>query len=177
MGTTRRAEPEEGELPPPKGRVWGYNVHMSTIPPSPPSHGPEAQAPEPETGRARRWAVIAVLVLLVLMAACGGSAYVLLQPETPTARIRDIVIIFLAVEGLLIGLALTVLLVQLAVLINLLQHEVRPILQETQETVHTLKGTAQFLSRHAAEPVIKANQFLAMARGVAALFRRRKPRA
>ncbi len=111
--------------------------------------------------------------LLALLLACGASIYWLLQPATPTARIRDIVIILLAVEGLLIGLALTVLLVQLAVLINLLQHEVRPILESTQETVHTLKGTAEFLSRHAAAPVIKVNQTLAMVRGLAALLRRK----
>ncbi len=129
---------------------------------------------EPRGSRMRVWLLAAGLVVLLL--GCGAGTYFLLQPETPTARIRDIVIIFLAVEGLLIGLALTVLLVQLAVLINLLQHEVRPILESTQETVHTLRGTAEFLSRHAAAPVIKANQMVAMVRGVKALFRR-KPRA
>ncbi len=131
-----------------------------------------------DEGQARRpWLWGAVAGLVVLLAACGGSTYVLLQPTTPTARLRDIVIIFLAVEGLLIGGALVVLLVQLAILINLLQHEIRPILEATQETVDTVRGTATFLSRHAAEPVIKLNEYLAMVRGVAALFRRRKPRA
>jgi len=155
----------------------GYNASMSTKPPSSPLPT-EAEAPAAapaSRGASLRWGLL-VAALVVLLLGCAASTYFLLQPETPTARIRDIVIIFLAVEGLLIGLALTVLLVQLAVLINLLQHEVRPILESTQETVHTLRGTAEFLSRHAAAPVIKANQMVAMARSVMALFRRR-PRA
>ncbi len=91
----------------------------------------------------------------------GFAVYNLLQPSTPTERIRDIFIILLALESLVIGAALIILLIQLAILINLLQNEVRPILEATQETVNNLRGTAQFLGENVVEPVIKLNSYLA----------------
>jgi hypothetical protein len=60
-----------------------------------------------------------------------------------------------------IGGALIVLIVQLATLINLLQNEIRPILNATSDTVNTLRGTAEFLGENVVEPVIKLNGYLA----------------
>jgi amino acid permease len=68
----------------------------------------------------------------------------------------------MALASLVLGIALVVLIIQLAVLINLLQNEIRPILDSTNETVNTLKGTTQFISDNITEPVIKLNQYLAM---------------
>jgi len=48
-----------------------------------------------------------------------------------------------------------------ATLINLLRNEVRPILHATNETVNTLRGTAEFLGESVVEPVIKLNGYLA----------------
>jgi len=85
----------------------------------------------------------------------------LMQPTTPTDRIRDVFIIVVSLESLVIGVALIVLIVQVATLINLLQNEVRPILHATNETVNTLRGTAEFLGESVVEPVIKLNGYLA----------------
>ena len=78
-----------------------------------------------------------------------------------TAKTRDIFIILMAFMSLFIGFALTILIVQIASLINLLKNEIRPILDATNETVHTLKGTTTFISENIAEPVIKLNTSLA----------------
>ena len=51
--------------------------------------------------------------------------------------------------------------IQVASLINLLQNEVRPILQATTETVNNLRGTAEFLGENVVQPVIKLNGYLA----------------
>ena len=102
--------------------------------------------------------VAAVVLILVLL---GIAIFFLLQPGTPTTRIRDVFIIVVALESLVIGVALIVLIVQLASLINLLQNEVRPILHATTETVNTLRGTAEFLGENVVEPVIKLNSYLA----------------
>jgi hypothetical protein len=67
----------------------------------------------------------------------------------------------MALESLVIGLALIILIVQMATLINLLQNEVKPILNSTNETVNTLRGTASFLSDNLVEPVLKLNEYLA----------------
>ncbi len=105
--------------------------------------------------------VIGIVVLLVIL---GLSLYFLLTPNTPAdyvARIRDVFIIIMALESLLIGVVLIILMVQLARLINLLQNEVKPILDSTNETVSTLRGTTEFLSDNLAEPVIKLNEYVA----------------
>jgi hypothetical protein len=51
--------------------------------------------------------------------------------------------------------------VQLATLINLLQNEVKPIIQSTNDTVNTLRGTVAFISDNVTEPIIKLNVYLA----------------
>lgn len=74
--------------------------------------------------------------------------------------IRDLVIIFLALEGILIILSLAVLVLQVARLVNLLQNEVKPILVNTQETVKTAQSTVEFMSNNLTEPVIRASGFM-----------------
>ena len=111
--------------------------------------------------RSRNILTIIIIGVVALLALLGVAVYFLLQPGTPTDRIRDVFIIVVALESLVIGVALIILIVQLASLINLLQNEVRPILTTTSETVNTLRGTVEFLGENAVEPVIKLNGYLA----------------
>jgi hypothetical protein len=55
---------------------------------------------------------------------------------------------------ILIFTAITVLAMQVARFINLMTNEVRPILNTASDTVNTVRGTAEFLSKHITEPVI-----------------------
>ena len=105
--------------------------------------------------------VIGIILVVLLVVLLAVSLYYLMQPTTDTARIRDIFIIFMAIESLLIGLTLVVLMIQLAKLLNLLQNEIRPIVESTNETVSNLRGTTTFLSDNLVEPVMKANEFAA----------------
>jgi predicted tellurium resistance membrane protein TerC len=126
--------------------------------------GDEGQkTPEPQelTSEQKRVVFIGILLVGLLVILIAFSLFYLLQPTTDTARIRDIFIIFLAIESLLIGLTLVVLMIQLAKLLNLLQNEIRPIVESTNETVSNLRGTTTFLSDNLVEPVIKANEFTA----------------
>ncbi len=109
----------------------------------------------------KRMAIIAGVVIVVLLAVFVTAIVLLVQPTTDTARVRDIFIIFMALEMLLIGFSLLVLIVQLAKLINLLQNEVKPILDATNETAKTLRGTAAFLGDNLTGPVIKLNEYVA----------------
>jgi hypothetical protein len=123
---------------------------------------PEEAPTTPETERRQRNIVTIIIVsIVVLLILLGVVIFFLLQPTTPTDRIRDVFIIIVALESLVIGVALIVLIVQLASLINLLQNEVRPILTATSETVNNLRGTAEFLGENMVEPVIKLNGYLA----------------
>ena len=122
----------------------------------------EETTPSPETqSQSKRIVTFVIIAIVVLLVLLGVAIYFLLQPATPTDRIRDIFIIVVALESLVIGVALIVLIVQLASLINLLQNEVRPILNATNETVNNLRGTVEFLGENAVEPVIKLNGYLA----------------
>lgn len=109
----------------------------------------------------RRIIVGVVVFFVVILALVVISVYFLAQPTTDTAKVRDIFIIFMAVQSLLTGLTLVVLLVQLARLTNLLQHEIKPILDSINETISNLRGTTAFLSDNIVSPVIKLNEYLA----------------
>jgi heme/copper-type cytochrome/quinol oxidase subunit 2 len=134
-------------------------------PPPPPPLTPEQIAFKKAQEQQMRNTIVAIaVVVVVILAGLITAIYFLARPETSAAqvgRIRDIFIIVVALETLMIGIALIVLLVQLASLINLLQNEVRPIIQAANETVNTLRGTAEFLSKNAVEPVVKLNSYLA----------------
>lgn len=112
----------------------------------------------------KKYLIIALIVGIVILALVGVAAFFLIKPENSamTEQLRDVFIIFMALTSLVLGIALVVLIIQLSVLINLLQNEIRPILDSTTETVNTLKGTTQFISNNVTEPVIKLNQYLAM---------------
>jgi hypothetical protein len=121
----------------------------------------EAIKNQAEDSRSKRIVTIIIIGVVVLLLLLGIAIFFLLQPGTPTDRIRDVFIIVVALESLVIGVALIILIVQLASLINLLQNEVRPILTATSETVNTLRGTVEFLGENMVEPVIKLNGYLA----------------
>ncbi|HEX2979106.1 MAG TPA: hypothetical protein VHO48_02475 [Anaerolineaceae bacterium] len=126
---------------------------------------------EPQQGSKRNVVIFVIVGLLILAAVIAGVYFLFTsQPET-TSRIRDVFIIFMALEFLIVGVALVILLVQLATLINLLQNEIKPILTSTNETVSTLRGTAAFLSDNLVEPVIKLNEYIAGMRKAFDLFR------
>ena len=123
---------------------------------------PEELAAKREQEKQARQAVIGITIgVILLLVLLGVAIYFLLQPATPTDKIRDIFIIVVALESLVIGVALIILVIQLASLINLLQNEVKPILKATTDTVNNLRGTAEFLGENVVEPVIKLNGYLA----------------
>lgn len=129
----------------------------------------DVKLPENETPAAGkdslryRWMILIAIVLSVILILAGIFFAVkgLYQDAMTTAKIRDIFIIFMAFESLVIGVALVILIIQVASLINLLQNEVKPILDATNETINTLRGTTTFLSENLVEPVIKLNSYLA----------------
>ena len=142
-----------------------YNAAMvsseitSEIVPTP--HSEQNTKPSEQEQKSKRIIIAVIIGVVILLAALIFAIVLLLQPTTPTDRIRDVFIIVVALESLVIGVALIVLIVQVATLINLLQNEVRPILNATNETVNTLRGTAEFLGESVVEPVIKLNGYLA----------------
>ena len=131
-----------------------------------PSEKPISQPPE-----SKRFTGIIIGIIILLILVIAGITLLAIAPAETTARVRDIFIIVLALESLLLGIALIILIVQLAILINLLQNEVKPILEATQETINNLRGTTVFLSNNLVEPVIKLNEYLAGLKKILDLLR------
>ena len=140
-----------------------YNKTTMTEIPAPttaPEQVEQGSTARVKSSTARIWLFI-VIALIVLGLIVFGIILLATAPATTTARVRDIFIIFMALESLILGVGLIILIVQLATLINLLQNEIKPILDSTNETVSTLKGTTQFLSNNMVEPIMKLNEYLA----------------
>ena len=116
-----------------------------------------------------------ILVAILILVAIGFAVASMIQAPAQTQTIRDIFIIFMAVEALIIGLSLIILIIQLARLTSLLQNEIRPILESTNETVSTLRGTTTFLSENLTQPVVKMSSSLAALKRVLDLVRFRRP--
>ncbi len=128
---------------------------MTTPPPQP------AEAGGMSDGQRRAIFIGAGIGVVVLLALAITAAVVLVRNPAEAASVRDVFIIFMALEFMLIGAALVILIFQLAVLTNMLQHEIKPILESTNDTVNTVRGTTLFLSENLVEPVIKLNSALA----------------
>ncbi|HKZ82944.1 MAG TPA: hypothetical protein VJ793_04730 [Anaerolineae bacterium] len=114
---------------------------------------PPAPKP-PRSGISRRAVLAASLAVLVVILIVG--VFALIVRSGATGVVRDIFIILLAVVMTVIGLLLLVLIYQLALLTKMLNEEIKPLLQNLQETASTARGTTVFLSEHVVHPVIGA---------------------
>jgi hypothetical protein len=106
--------------------------------------------------------VLAGIILLIFLV--GFVFAIIGDPDDigpRVALIRDLFIIVVALEMILIVAALAILALQIAKLVNLVQSETKPILKNTQDTVNTAKGTARFVSSNLIEPVVQVGSFLA----------------
>lgn len=137
----------------------------------PPAQDQGSAEPPADDRRMRTYVVIGAVVLVAILVASGFAVAAMLRNPEQTEVIRDIVIIFMAAEALIIGLALVLLIVQIARLTALIQNEIRPILLSTQETLDTVRGTTAFLGNNLVDPVIKANSSLAAVRRALDLLR------
>jgi hypothetical protein len=138
-------------------------------------HKPDSTETLPDMPARRQTALTVglALLLLVLVAGLVVSVIVMVMNPQRTQNIRDIMIVLMAAESLLIGLALIVLIIQLAKLMAMLQNEIKPILDSTNETLNTLRGTTSFLSKNLIKPVTKVNSSIAAAKRMFDLLRQR----
>ncbi len=139
--------------------------------------GLPAEETSPKTKKTKAlsnfWILLGGLIFLAIFI---GIIYYLLLDSTPTSKIRDILIIFMAFELLLIGLTIILFILQTARLINLFQNEIKPLLNTINETMGTLRGTAEFLGDSLAKPVIKFNSYISAFRSVLDIFNFKRSR-
>lgn len=122
---------------------------------------PHRETHQGEKGSSRGLTLGIILLAVLILAGLVAAIYFLLQPGTPTETLRDVFIIIVAFEFLIIGLVIVLLVIQITRLVNLLQNELRPILDSASEAANTMRGTSHFLSDKLVEPVVKASAGLA----------------
>jgi len=115
-----------------------------------------AEEPSEPSQTRRTLALVAAvgLGLLVLALLIGVIVWLVGHPSTAEA-LRDAVIVMIALESVVTGVAVIVLIVQVARLTALLQNEVRPLLEASNETLRTVRGTTTFLSENMVRPVVR----------------------
>lgn len=122
---------------------------MSTTPPR--------ETYEKEKAPSRGLTAGIIILAVLILAGLAAAVFFLLQPNAPTESLRDVFIIIVAFEFLIIGLAMVLLIIQITRLVNLLQNELGPILDSASEAANTMRGTSRFLSDKLVEPVVRVS--------------------
>ncbi len=75
------------------------------------------------------------------------------------ATIRDVSLILLALESIIIGVILVILILEIRSLAKMLKNEVQPILKSADETARTVRGTTTFVSENFVTPMVRVSSF------------------
>ncbi len=75
------------------------------------------------------------------------------------ATLRDVAIILLAFESIIIGAILIVLVLEVRSLAKMLKNETKPILESASETAKTVRGTTTFVSENFVTPLVRVASF------------------
>jgi hypothetical protein len=117
---------------------------------------------------------ILILVVALFIGLIVLGIFYLTNHPSQAATIRDAFVILLALESLVVGVALVILIIQIASLINLINNDIRPVVEETRETLNIVKGTSTFIGDQLVKPVIKLNSYAAGLIKLVELFSLRK---
>jgi membrane protein implicated in regulation of membrane protease activity len=116
--------------------------------------------------------VLGVIVALLVVGLVSALVIWLAANFAPEIQaIRDVFIIALALQSCVFAVILVIMLLMLVRLVNMLEFEIKPILEKTNETVGMVRGTTTFVSKNVVTPVTKASSYAAgVRRGLKVLF-------
>lgn len=140
---------------------------MEEIQETAPVELPEAGSDQ-QAGLSNRQIIGIVLIVIVVLAIIAALIFGMVTHPLLTSIIRDISIIVLALITIVMFLFISILIFQLQSLIVLLRDDIKPILDSTNETVSTVRGTTTFVSDAVVTPMIGVASFAA---GVGQTFR------
>ncbi len=107
-------------------------------------------------------AIFGILLILLLVVAALAAALTAAETWAPFIQIvRDVLLLILILESLLIIGALAIFLLQVAGFLIMLKTEIKPILDNARETTRLSKATAEFINSNAVDPLIQIKSFLA----------------
>jgi len=147
---TAEATPEPGPVAEPKNEV----------------KSPEARTPMDP--RAKKMIVIVSIAVVVIVLALLGAGFLLYRSDPwVTTFLRDIAVIILAFETLVVIFFLGVMTVLLIYVILTLEREIKPVLSAISEAVYTVRGTTTFVSDTVVSPIIEVASIVGAIKGAA----------
>lgn len=129
--------------------------------------------PEPQKPLVANWqiGVGVVVALLLIGVSIWGIIYLANNFAAQIEALRDMFLILLALTSCLSVIAVIIMLVMVVRLVNMLEFEIKPILEKTNETIGMVRGTTTFVSDNVVRPVASVRGRLAgVRRGLAVLF-------
>ncbi len=119
-----------------------------------------------------RFVIVGVIVLLaVAMLSVVLVLWLAVTYPEQIEAMRDVFVIALALESCVFGIVLMLMLVMLIRLVNTVEFEIRPVIEQTNQTIGTVQGTTRFVSKNVVEPVVRTTSIIAGVRqGLKSLF-------
>jgi hypothetical protein len=130
----------------------------------------EVKSPEARTPmdpRAKTMIVIVSIAIVVIVALLVVAGFFLYSRPQATTFFRDIAIIVLAFETLMVIFFLGVMTVLLIYVILTLEREIKPVLNATSETIYTVRGTTTFVSDTVVSPIMSVASIVGAVKGAA----------
>jgi hypothetical protein len=123
--------------------------------------------PVAESGRWKWWAALAILVSALIVIGIAFGLYRLGgEDQAALERLRDIAIIFLSFQLILVTIILAGIAAALIFLIMVIKDQVIPLLQELTQTAKRLRGTTEFVTEEAVKPIVTAAGQIAKVRAM-----------
>jgi len=130
-------------------------------------------------GSSRKLAIIASVVALVILGILIALGVLLFNRPEAAARLRDIFIIWLGIQTMIIGLLMIVMLVaiiyvalKLYDLTQFVENELRPMLRRADDAIRTVHSRTVFISDTAVKPVIEVMSYASAVKSIISSFTR-----
>ncbi len=119
-----------------------------------------------------RYVVGGVLIFTVLAILFITAVIFLANNYAPAIEaLRDIFVIILSLVSCLFSIVIVILLVLVVRLVNMIEFEIKPVLERTNETIIMVRGTTTFMSENIVKPATSASGYVAAVRqGWKAMF-------
>ena len=134
----------------------------------------ESNNQSPRISKRVVWISVTVVTLL-LLTLIGAIIWLAFAYPARIEAMRDVFIMLFALTSCAAVVVMTMVFIALIRLINMIDYELRPILEKTNETMVMVQETTSFVSKNVVEPTIKTTSFLAgVSRGFRVIFGPRK---
>ena len=116
--------------------------------------------------KSRRTTTIVGVIAAVLVIVIVASFVLMIQAGT-TGVWRDVIVIIVALESLIVMALMIVLVFQVIAMVRMLRDEIKPLIESAQDTVESARGTTRFVSQKVISPAISVASAVASVKRMA----------